>query len=215
MDIVRHDGELIVHAEKKLLVFHIIDVVQRYDCVKPLDSGKITSEDIKLANIMGARFGKRYSGNLIGQDISFIPDNLDLMTMGNQDWDSCKQIIKGPLQNLLNLHGVGCSVLTKAIHRKRPNFIPVCDAVVVGDILGANSSKDKKSANTILLTMERLRDVGQKNSQTLGEIRNFLVATNKLPDLSNLRMLEALYWMEKTERYTRLFEFMQKNQWWV
>ena len=133
--------------------------------------------------------------------------------MPNQDWNLCKQVMKEPLQYLLNLPGVACAVLTKVIHRKRPNFMPVCDAIIVEDILGTNS--DKKDANTILMAMEKLKDVGQKNLQTLQQIREFLVIKNKLPDLSNLRMLEVLYWMEKTDRYRLLFAFMQKNQWWV
>ncbi len=213
MNITRHDGKQIDHAEKKLLVFHCIDVVRRYDCENPPVSGKITQRDIELPNVMGARFGELYSRKLIDKDISFIPDNLDLITMPYQDWNLCKQIMKGPLQDLLNLPGVAYAVLTKAIHRKRPNLIPVCDAIVVEDMLGANS--DKKNSNTILMAMEKLRDVGQKNLQTLQQIRDFLVIKNELPDLSNLRMLEVLYWMEKTDRYRLLFEFMQKNQWWV
>ena len=213
MEITRHDGKRIGHAEKKLLVFHCIDVVPRYDCESPPVSVKITQRDIELANVMGARLGKPYSSNLIGKDISFIPDNVDLITMPNWHWRLCKQKMKEPLQDLLNLPGVACAVLTKAIHRKRPNLIPVCDAIVVEDILGANS--DKKNSNTILMAMEKLRDVGQKNLQTLQQIRDFLVIKNELPDLSNLRMLEVLYWMEKTDRYRLLFEFMQENRWWV
>jgi len=213
MEISRHDGKQIDHAEKKLLVFHCIDVVRRYDCEIPPVSGRITQRDIELANVMGARFGKLYSRNLINKDISFIPDSLDLITMPNGDWNFCKQIIRGPLQDLLNIPGVACAVLTKAIHRKRPNLVPVCDAIVTKDILGTNS--DKKDANTILMAMEKLRDVGQKNLQTLQQIREFLVIKNGLPDLSNLRMLEVLYWMENTDRYRLLFEFMRENGWWV
>lgn len=213
MDIIRHDGKQIDHAEKKLLVFHCIDVVQRYDCKNSPVSGKIMLIDIGLANVMGARFGGKYSRALIGADILFIPNNLDLITMTNQQWNSCKQLMKVPLQNLLNLPGVACAVLTKAIHRKRSNLIPVCDAVVVGDILGANANK--KEADTILMTMEKLRDVGQNNLHTLEQIQDFLVVKNGLPDLSNLRMLEVLYWMEKADRYRLLFENIHKNRWWV
>lgn len=213
MDIIRHDLKSIDHTEKKLLVFHCIDVVQRYDCVNPSNLGKITREDIKLANIMGARFGNPYSRNIVNRDISFVPYNLDLITMPTPNWNLCKQAIKEPLQNLLDLPGVACAVLTKMIHRKRPNLIPVCDAIVAEDVLGTGI--DKKNANTILMTMETLRDVGQKNLRALGQIRDFLVVKNGLPDLSNLRMLEVLYWMEKTDRYRLLFGFMQKNLWWA
>jgi hypothetical protein len=213
MDIIRHDGKLILHAEKKLLVFHCIDVVRPYDRENPPDSGKITQRDVELANVMGARFGKLYSQSIVGKDVSFIPSNADLIAMADLDWNSCKQTMREPLQNLVELKGVGCAVLTKAIHRKRPNLIPVCDAIVVEDILGANY--DKKNANTILMAMEKLRDVGQKNLETLQQIRDFLVIKNGLPDLSNLRMLEVLYWMGKTDRYSLLFELMQKNQWWI
>jgi len=72
VEIIRHDGKQIYHAEKKLAVFHCIDVVRKYDCVNPPDPITITEKDIKLANIMGARFGKRYWHGLINKDISVI-----------------------------------------------------------------------------------------------------------------------------------------------
>ena len=135
MDITRHDLKSIDHAEKKLLVFHCIDVMRRYDCVNPSSLGKITQKDIELANVMVARFGKLYSRNIVNKDISFVPNNLDLITMPTPNWNLCKQAIKEPLQNLLNLPGCACAVLTKMIHRKRPNLIPVCDAIVAEDVL--------------------------------------------------------------------------------
>ena len=195
MEIIRHDGNRIDSAEKKLAVFHCIDVVRKYDCVNPPDLMTITEKDIKLGNIMGARFGKQYWHGLINKDISIIPYNVDLITMDSKNWALCKQTIKDPVQNLLKLPGVACAVLTKVIHRKRPNLIPVCDAVIVEDILSVNTSN--KDANTILTIMDKLRDVGQKNKRNLQQIRDFLVNKNKLPDLSDLRMLEILYWMEK------------------
>jgi hypothetical protein len=211
MDIECHDGIKIVNAEKKLLVFHCIDVVQSYDAVNPPFPDKITQDDIKLANIMGARFGKRYSKSLVNEDISFIPD-VDLISLSNQDWEKYKQELKLPLHELLQKPGIACSVLTKVLHRKRPKFIPVCDSVVVKAFLGDNANK--KISDTILKIMEKFRGVGINNKQIIQRIRDYLITDNQLIDLSDLRMLEVLYWMENTDNYQRLFDLMIKNGYW-
>jgi hypothetical protein len=212
VNIVRHDGKVIDHAEKKLLVFHCMDIMEsNYDKTNSSDLNTITEEDIKLANIMRARFGKKYWKYLISRDISFLPYGLNLITMN--DWNKFREALKGPLQSLLDPPHVACAVLTKAIHRKRSSLIPVCDDVVVRESLGANF--DKKDAETILKVMDKFRDVGIKNLTVLNRIRDFLVVKNGRLDLTDLRMLEILYWMGGTPKYSRLFDFMNKNKWWT
>lgn len=107
MDIMRHDGRKIDHAEAKLLVFHCIDVVEKYDkCVPPVPS-RITEEDIRLANVIGARFGRKYWPNLVGKDISAIPQDVDLILISDQEWISYQETIRGILQPLLDCPGGG------------------------------------------------------------------------------------------------------------
>lgn len=211
MEILRHDGKKIRHAEKKLLVFHCIDVVERYDCINPPMPDELTQEDIRLANVMGARSPKVVWQGLIGKSLADIPNGYDLITMPEQEWKLCQPKMKDVLQRFLDNSGIACPVLTKALHRKRPAFLPVCDNVVMGDIL---PRFNPKNAETILAIMEIFRQVGIKNLASLQQIRNFLVQRNRLLDLTSLRMLEALYWMENIPRYKKLWSFMEQLKWW-
>lgn len=213
MEIIRHDGNSIRHAEKKLIVFHCIDVVERYDSVNPPSPSQLTWEDVRLANIMGARSAKHVWNNLVGKSIASIPPQYDLITMADSDWKSCQQCVKDTLQEFLNNPGIACPVLTKALHRKRPAFLPVCDSVVINDVLPVSNPK---SAESILKIMQVFRDVGRGNLSELQRIREFLVQQNGLPDLTNLRMLEALYWMDNVVvvRYKRLWTFIERLGWW-
>ena len=209
MEIIRHDGKSIEHAEKKLVVFHWIDVVKRYDYVNPPVPDQLMWEDVILANIMGARSPRHFWYNLVGKSLASIPQE-DLITMAEQHWRSCQQSVKETLQKFLDNPGIACPVLTKALHRKRPSFLPVCDSVLINDVLPAS---DPKKAETILAIMKVFREVGKNNLGNLQHIREFLVQKNGFRDLTNIRMLEALYWMENTPRYKVLWSFMQRLGW--
>lgn len=211
MEIIRHDGKRIEHAEKKLIVFHCIDVVERYDSVEPSSPDELTEEDVRLANIMGARSPRRSWNNLVGESLANIPHGCNLITMSEQEWESCQQAMKETLQKFLNNPGIACPVLTKALHRKRPTLLPVCDSVLIKDVL---PGADPKKAETILSIMQVFRQVGVNNLANLQKIRGFLVQQNGLRDLSDVRMLEALYWMEDIPRYKKLWDFMQSLGWW-
>lgn len=211
MDIIRHDGNRIQHAEKKLIVFHCIDVVDRYDSVDPPAPNELTWKDVDLANIMGARSPRHFWNDLVGKSLAGIPCERDLITMPEQEWKLCQQGVKESLQKFLNNPGISCSVLTKALHRKRPAFLPVCDSVIINDVL---SGSNHKRAETILRIMQVFRKVGMSNLANLQHIREFLVKQSGLRDLTNIRMLEALYWMENTPRYKNLWSCMKRFGWW-
>ncbi len=210
MEIICHDGNKITHAEKKLLAFHCIDVVKTYDYIDPPSPDELTWEDVKLANIMGARSSRRWWQSIMGRSLVSIPRDRDLTTMTDAEWESCQQGLKQALQELLGNPGIGCAVLTKALHRKRPALLPVCDSIIVEAILPGSNPKE---ADTILGIMRIFRKVGRANSTNLQQIRGFLVEHNQPRVLTNVRMLEALYWMEKTTRYKKLWEFMELLQW--
>ena len=210
MQIIRHDGKSIEHAEKKLIVYHCMDVVERYDSVDPPAPNELTREDVRLANIMGARSPERFWHNLVGKSLASIPQG-DLIAMPEPDWNSCRDGVGQTLQRFLDNPGIACAVLTKALHRKRPAFLPVIDKLLIDDIL---SGSDPKSADTILAIMKVFREVGRSNLPNLQQIRNFLVRQNSLRDLTNIRMLEALYWMENVRRYKNLWSFAERLGWW-
>ena len=210
MDVIRHDGKPIMHAEMKLLIFHCIDVVERYDLVDPAEPNTLTWEDVRLANIIGARSPRRLWERIVGESLASIPQGLDLIAMPEGDWDTCRRDVTETLQKFINNPGIACAAATKALHRKRPALIPVCDSVLINAL---TPRANPKKAGTVIHMMEMLRQVGKKNSAVLHAIAEFLAAQN-LPGLSDLRMLEALYWMEHTDRYMRLWVSAEHLGWW-
>jgi hypothetical protein len=220
MDIVRcgATGQVLVHhAEKKLLVYYCIGDPQ-FDSARPAKLDMLTDEDRKIANKLGARCGKECWKKLVGEDgrdISAIKGELNLGSMSDDDWDAEKQQIRKCLETLLR-ESIHCARLTKALHKKRPELIPVCDSDVVDYLL---PGADKESAATIIGVMDEFRkDLRYAcNMTTLRDMRGYLDKRSKtfnwLPEgfyLTDLRMLEKLYWMEK--KYDRLWPEMKT--WW-
>jgi hypothetical protein len=214
MDIIRCNeaGDKIKHAEKKLLVYHCIGK-QNYDRPKPFNPNQLTKEDFGLANQLGARIKPEYWQPLVGKDISAIREGLDLIEMSEAEWSLFQQDIEKCLATLLIYPGIACATLTKALHRKRPTLIPVCDSEIIKYMLGGQDP-DYKSASTIIKTMSEFRKDGIKNKATLSEMSNFLVNQCGKPNLTTLRMLEKLYWMENVRQYKELWPEMERQGWW-
>jgi hypothetical protein len=193
-----------------------MDPDQKYDQSNPSDpnrsdANKLTPEDVKRANKLGARTHLDYWHPLFIESISAIPDGLDLICMTDEEWQSVQQDIEKCLSTLLNNIGIACAVLTKVLHIKRPNLIPVCDSIIIEYMLPRS---DIKSAATITKIMNEFRKDGKRNLETLSSIKSFLEQKGWKPALSNLRMLEKLYWMEKVSPYKELWPVMEVQGWW-
>jgi hypothetical protein len=161
---------------------------QTYDKIKPEDYQKISDQDRQLANKLAARMGTESWKPLIGQSISDIKLDWNLFCMTDNQWLHCAQVTTGVLSHLL-IKGVGVPRLTKALHRKRPNFIPVCDSV----LLKAFQIKSSAKADKVVECMEKLRHTGQINLEVLTRLRNLSRA--KGMEMTELRILELLYWV--------------------
>jgi hypothetical protein len=220
MNIVRPNGKNIEHAEKKLLVYYCIGDLD-YDLSAQDNPNQITQSDIDAANKLGARRKEDYYKPFLGKDISMIPVDMDLGDT-SADWGSTREKVEVCLQQLLEpeLKGVACASLTKLLHKKRPRLIPVCDSVIAKYVL-PDERLDKKSASTITRIMYEFRIDLANNQATLKEMRVFLDEQcgefewmrGRTLQLTNLRMLEKLYWMEK--KYENLWTIMRKQGWWV
>jgi hypothetical protein len=209
MEVVSCDGRIIAHADKKLLIFHLVDVVGKYDTVMPNTLDTITLEDIYLANVIVARTPRTCWRNVIGKSIADIPRDSDLILMSEPQWEVCKSIVRAVLSPFLLEKGIACAVLTKALHRKRPRLLPICDGVVI-KFLGVTDGK--KDVETIVGCMDRVRDIGKRNRSTIESIEKFLNQW-RMPRLSKVRMIDALCWMEGSDRYQRLWSAMEARDW--
>ncbi|MCX6009592.1 MAG: DUF6308 family protein [Chloroflexi bacterium] len=160
----------------------------QYDKVEPEEPDRITDQDRRLANKLAARMGKRVWEPLIGQSISAIEANWNLLGMTDRQWLYCAQVTSEVLSPLF-VGRVGVARLTKALHRKRPNFMPICDSVLVAALQVKSSDK----ATTVVQCMEGLRKVGQASSPVLTSLRN--LSMDKGMEMTELRILELLYWV--------------------
>ena len=184
-----YDRRPMYQAEREMLYYLCrFGRYPQYDKVETEELDRITDQDRQLANKLAARMGKRVWNPLIGQSISAIKTNWNLLGITDRQWLYCAQVTREVLSPLF-VTGVGVPRLTKALHRKRPNFIPICDSVLL-TTLGVEST-DKPG--TVVQCMERLRKVGQVNLSVLTSLRNLSIA--KETEMTELRILELLYWV--------------------
>lgn len=161
---------------------------QVYDCVTPPNLDSITDEDRQLANKIAARMSAETWKPILGQSIAQV-GHWDLLSMSDDEWESRKQVIRTALSKLLR-PGIGVARLTKALHRKRPRLIPICDNVVL-KALGVYGGK---KADTIIACMDRFREIGRKHISRLQKLKE--LSKQLQAEMTELRILELLYWVQ-------------------
>ena len=160
-----------------------------YDGVMPSDLDQITDEDRRIANKIGARMSAETWAQIVGQSIAQIGD-WDLLNMNDFEWQTRKEVIYQVLGVLIGHPGIGVARLTKALHRKRPKLVPVCDSVVLNMLaVGAGNKADR-----IIACMDRLRIVGRMQLSSLQELHK--LSKQLCSEMTELRILELLYWAQ-------------------
>jgi DNA-directed RNA polymerase subunit RPC12/RpoP len=160
-----------------------------YDSMMPSDPDQITDEDRRIANQLAARMSAEIWAQIVGQSIEKIGD-WDLLNMSDSEWQNRKKVIYQVLGVLVEYPGIGIARLTKALHRKRPRLIPVCDSVVLNALGVATGNK----ADRIIACMDGLRIVGRKQLSRLHELRK--LSKQLGAEMTELRILELLYWVQ-------------------
>jgi len=164
---------------------------QKYDGVTPNSLKTITGQDRELANQIAARMGQKVWNSLVGASIECIKQ-LDLLHMTDTEWNGSKDCLRCALSTLFR-PGIGVARLTKALHRKRPNFIPICDSV----LLRAMKVKRGDKAENVIDCMEKLRRLTQQYPRNLSALANLSKLCRDCGmQLSELRILEILHWLE-------------------
>ena len=152
---------------------------------------KITDEDRKLANQIAARMSKEVWSPLVYNRESITEiGQWDLLHMSHLNWQAHRNVVRQKLKHLLGYHGVGIARLTKALHRKRPALIPICDSVLCSALGVVQADKPDR----VLQCMDELQQVGRGNLDTLSKLSES-TKSNGTP-LTELRILEILFWVE-------------------
>lgn len=183
------NGQFISRPDKEMLYYLCrFGRYPKYDKVEPDDLDRITDQDRQLANKLAARMGEGVWSPLIDKNISAIGRNWNLLTMTSGEWLYCATVTREVLDPLF-ITRIGVPRLTKALHRKRPNFIPVCDSILVEALKVGSDDK----TTVVVECMKRVREVGQAIFSVLTDLRNLSIAKDM--GMTELRILELLFWV--------------------
>jgi len=160
-----------------------------YDCVMPSDLDEITDKDRRIANKIAARMSTKTWAPIVGESIAQV-GNWDLLNMTDLEWQNRKEVIYDVLNTLLGHPGIGVARLTKALHRKRPKLIPICDNVI-SEALGVRLGN---KADRIVSCMDKFRIIGRTQLSRLKDLRELSKQVHS--EMTELRILELLYWVE-------------------
>lgn len=178
------------HSERDLIYYlNRFNRFPTYDGVMTSGPDQITDEDRRIANQIAARISAEIWAQIVGQPIEKIGD-WDLLNMSDFEWQNRKNVIYQMLGVLVGHPGIGVARLTKALHRKRPKLIPICNSVVL-NALGVSAGN---KADRIIACMDRLRIIGHKQLFRLQELRK--LSKQLGAEMTELRILELLYWVQ-------------------
>ena len=195
MKLILNDGRALENVEQRLHVYfeRWLHFYYSYDAVQPDEPDIITTQDGDLANRLVARMSLGVWQPLVGRSIAPIAKDWDLLRSTDRDWTYQKQVTARVLEPLLRNRGIAVARLTKGLHRKRPFFIPICDAFV-RQILNVPGDKD---ISVLIRCMDEQRHIGRRNLGVLSSLREILISNNR--DMTELKILDALLWGEVRE----------------
>lgn len=203
LSIHRFDGTTldIHHAAEMAQVFFRLDPSangsRAYDIlVAQANRDRIEESDIHAINgTMAARSPLAVWQELIGQDapawLAALAPEWVLLELTDEEWKALG--VEPKLADAFRATfgpGRRLSVVTKVLHMKRPDFIPVCDTLVLQQLgTPAGTDGDPEKATGFI---GHLRREGRRNLSGLRAIEDRLRRGGQAPSL--LRIFEALIW---------------------
>jgi hypothetical protein len=102
----------------------------------------------------------------------------ELMTLDEETWRTqAVPAIRGALERLNPIPGMGPAIMTKLLGLKRPRLVPLCDSYVL-DLIGVAVPTERERRHqrpgALIVAIELLRTQGQANLQTLRAIQERL-----------------------------------------
>jgi hypothetical protein len=169
-----------------------------YDVSRP---GSFNEGDLRLANRGGARISAteiaailERRGEIERALRKIKPDASLADATSSIPWIALTRLFDA----FADIHGIGFSKMTKALHRKRPALIPMLDSVVQAyltrDDLGTRSS-ELFGARATALVRSYKRDL-DRNRSALREIQRELASREYR--LTEVRILDLLIWSVST-----------------
>ena len=197
--VVLQTGQQISDCEEKVLNFCRLDASYRsYDLARVPADNTLDESQVRLANKMNARMGPSAVSaflqmkEAVGAQLAGIPPTLRL-------WDNDTSIPWSHLAELFRsclAPGLGPARVTKVLHKKRPNLIPILDSIVVRYLERTAAEKGVRfpndAAQRMVSYVKLLRTDVERNLPTLQRLGNRVAAQGG--ELSPLRVLDILIW---------------------
>jgi len=168
---------------------------RNYDLANVSQDNQLTSADIRLSHKMGARFSNKLiqqllnKGTAISKQLSQIPSSISIFdSNGKIPWNSLEQLFQ-----VCNMYGMREANITKILHKKRPDLIPILDSVVVQKYLeplcvaNGNSTLNLPIEKKMILHLQQFKRVADAKKLILKK----LSAKYKL---SEVRILDIILW---------------------
>lgn len=160
---------------------------------------RIVEEDVAAINrTMAARSSHAYWRELITEDplpwLAALAPSWRLLDLSDEAWSAVEARLAAAFEASFG-RGRRLSVVTKVLHIKRPDLIPVCDALVLQQ-LGAAAGTEGDPAKAAAF-IGHLRVESRRNLSGLRAIQDRLKSGGRAPSL--LRIFEALIWQSHSE----------------
>jgi hypothetical protein len=192
-----------VVVEKPLeLALGFLEAYSGYEAPYSSKPMSFEEEDLRAANRGGARISAAEIAAIlerrpeIERSLHGIQPDASLAGRGSIPWAPLTQLFDA----FANIHGIGLSKLTKALHRKRPALIPMLDSVVQAYLAPDEPGPQApgsfgERATALVRSYKRDLDL---NRVVLHEIRREL--TTRGYRLTEVRLLDLLIWSVATQR---------------
>jgi cyclic pyranopterin phosphate synthase len=198
-DVILQTGQEIKNCEEKVFAFCRLDWSFRtYDLAAVPADDTLDEGQVRLANKMMARMGPSAIGaflqrsQAVGAQLARVPSTLHL-------WDADTSIPWNDVAGLFRCclaPGLGPARITKVLHKKRPNLIPILDSIVVRYLERTATEKrigfPNDTAERMVSYVKLLRTDVERNLPTLQQLGKQVAALGG--ELSPLRVLDILIW---------------------
>lgn len=195
-------GRIIRYPDEKAALFFVTDVsaigAASYDAwVRAPNNLKnaFTPEDLTAINTtMRARTAaKHWEAFTAGDDLPLLvalDQHWDLIEMPSKDWRAsfCEDRLRDALHQLDGPYR-RASVITKLLHLKRPQLVPICDSYVAKSM--GITAWDAESTLSLILA---IREMGLANHDALLKISSRLASIGF--ERSLVRILDVLLWFD-------------------
>jgi hypothetical protein len=193
--IVLRGGAEVGNARELVLGF--LEAYAGYEAGDSSGPSSFDERDLRLANRGGARISAAEIAAILARRVEIEralrrihPDASLAHPASSVPWVPLTQLFDA----FADIRGVGFSKMTKALHRKRPAFIPMLDSVVQAYLASddpATISTGSFGERATALVRSYKRDL-DRNRSALHELRRELLSRG--PQLTEVRILDMLIW---------------------